>query len=150
MTLVQCFRVWVAFSSNTKIIIKETRTISNSIKRYWYHPGYHIILTCNHNKKTKHAKISENENFWYHLIHTCTFAYQGVRNFGFSGNLTCYIFLLPPSWYLPFCLITDKLCAWIWWKIVKLAIFRCYNTIFHYKRSSLHELEVSNIDVYLF
>ena len=36
-----------------------------------------------------------------------TCAYQGVRNVCFSENFACFIFLLPPSWDLPFCLITD-------------------------------------------
>ena len=81
--------------------------------------------------KVPKAKLS------YHQIHTCTWAYQGVRNVGFSENLMCFVFLLPSSWVSSFCLITDELWSWIWWKIVKLVIFRYYNTIFHLKRSFL-------------
>ena len=32
-----------------------------------------------------------------------------VRNVCFSENLTCFIFMLPPFWDLPFCLITDDI-----------------------------------------
>ena len=31
-------------------------------------------------------KISRKTNIFYSLIHTCTFAYQGVRNISFSEN----------------------------------------------------------------
>ena len=30
--------------------------------------------------------------------------------FFFSENLTCFVFLLPPFWDPPFCLITGELC----------------------------------------
>ena len=32
-------------------------------------------------------------------------AYQGVRNVCFSGNSACFVFLLPPFWDSPFCLL---------------------------------------------
>ena len=34
--------------------------------------------------------------------------YQGVRNVHFSEILACFVFLLPPFWDSPFCLITDE------------------------------------------
>ena len=43
----------------------------------------------------------------YPMIRTC--AYQGVRNFHFSENLTSFVFLKHLFWDLPFCLITDDL-----------------------------------------
>ena len=53
--------------------------------------------------KSKHVKYSEKWTFlspWY--------AYQGVKNFGFSENLACFAFLKHPFWDLPFCRITDE------------------------------------------
>ena len=47
------------------------------------------------NKKTKYAKFL--------TPHT----YHGVRNVRFSANFAYFVFLLPPFWDSPFCLITD-------------------------------------------
>ena len=57
-------------------------------------------------KKTKHAKFSKkNEHFLFADTHT----YVGVRNFRFSKNLACFVFLLPPFWdFLFFCLISNE------------------------------------------
>ena len=38
-----------------------------------------------------------------------TGAYQGVKNVRFSGNLACFVFLLPPFRNSPFCHITDDI-----------------------------------------
>ena len=54
-------------------------------------------------KKTKHIKFSDKRTFltrWYA-------AYQGVRNFCFSENLTCLVFLKNPFWDSRFYYITD-------------------------------------------
>ena len=59
-------------------------------------------------KKTKHAKFSEKTNISYPPdTHTCTCAYQAVRNNRFSENLTYFVFLKHPFWASPFCLITN-------------------------------------------
>ena len=49
----------------------------------------------------------KSRNIPYPMIRTC--AYQGVRNFHFSENLTCFVFLKHLFWDSPFCLITDDL-----------------------------------------
>ena len=57
-------------------------------------------------KKTKHAKFPVKQRFltpWYAMC-----AYRRVRNVHFSGNLACFVFLLPPFWGPLFCLFTDN------------------------------------------
>ena len=88
--------LWFKLRSNLKLM---SQIIGNKAKGESQHGG---------NTKTKHAKFSEKINFSYLLIHTRTYAYHGVRNVRFSENLACIIFLLPPFWDLPFCLINDK------------------------------------------
>ena len=61
------------------------------------------------NKNAKQAKFSEKKNISYPLICTRACTYQRVRNISFSENLGRFVFLLPPSWDSPFCLITDEL-----------------------------------------
>ena len=48
------------------------------------------------NKKTKHAKFSEETDIFSPLIHTRKCVYQGVRNVRFSGNLAYFVSLLRP------------------------------------------------------
>ena len=59
-------------------------------------------------KKTKPAKFSEKRTFLTPCKKVCC-AYQGVINTRFSENLACFVFLKPPFWDSPFCLITDEL-----------------------------------------
>ena len=40
-------------------------------------------------------------------------AYKGVRNVRFSENLACFVFLLPPFWDSPFCLIANDLLCFL-------------------------------------
>ena len=77
-------------------------------------------------KHMLHFYLQNLGNWWieYHFLATSTWkkdwelcntnhprsrAYQGVRNVRFSENLACFVFLLPPFWDSPFCLITDEL-----------------------------------------
>ena len=55
-------------------------------------------------KKRKHVKLSKKQTFL--RVRTC--AYQGIKNFRFSENLTCFAFLRHPFSDLPFCLVTDE------------------------------------------
>ena len=54
-------------------------------------------------KKTKHAKFSQKTN-----MHTYICVSEGKKCF-FSGNLECFVFLVPSFWDAPFCLITNEL-----------------------------------------
>ena len=61
-------------------------------------------------KKTKHVKFSENK-VSYPMIRTRTYhgVRKGVRNFCFSKNLACFVFLEHPFCDSTFCLITNEL-----------------------------------------
>ena len=53
-----------------------------------------------------YPNFPKNEHFLLPHSHTYV-AYQGVRNFGFSENLACFVFLEDPFWDSPFYFITD-------------------------------------------
>ena len=57
------------------------------------------------------SQIFKKTNISYPLIHTCTSAYQGVRNVFFLENLVCFVFLF--FYDSPFCLITGEFCSHI-------------------------------------
>ena len=63
-------------------------------------------------KKTKHAKFYEKRTLLY-ILNTC--AYQRIRNTHFAENLPCFVFLLPPSWDSPFCLINRDIIIRYWY-----------------------------------
>ena len=82
--------------------------------------NYNIILSVimqkggsqdGQDKKTKHAKFYEKRTFLY-ILNTC--AYQRIRNTHFAENLPCFVFLLPPSWDSPFCLINHDIIIRYW------------------------------------
>ena len=52
-------------------------------------------------KKTEHVKLSKKQIFL--RVRMC--AYQGVKNFRFSENLTCFVSLRHPFSDLPFALL---------------------------------------------
>ena len=60
-------------------------------------------------QENKARQIFRKTNIFYHLICTCTCAYQVVKNVRFSENLTFFVFLKHLLWDSPFCLITDEL-----------------------------------------
>ena len=59
------------------------------------------------NKKTRHAKFSEKQNFLSPDRHKYLCVSRG-KKCSFSENLACYIFLLPPFGDSPVRFITDK------------------------------------------
>ena len=61
-------------------------------------------------QESKACQIFRKTKISYHFLRTRMRAYhQRVRNFRFSENLTCFVFLKHPFWDWPFCLITDEL-----------------------------------------
>ena len=70
-------------------------------------------------QENKARQIFQKTNISYPLIRTRTSAYQGVKMFVFSENLTCFAFLKLRFWNSPFCLITvclklKLLWGWLW------------------------------------
>ena len=60
------------------------------------------------NKKIKHTKLPENEDFIPRDTHPYVCVSGGKRCL-FFGKFGGFVFLLPPFWDSPFCFITDVL-----------------------------------------
>ena len=60
-------------------------------------------------QENKARQIFRKMNISYTLIRSRTCAYHGVRNFWFSENLVCLVFLKHLFWDSPFYLITHDL-----------------------------------------
>ena len=91
---------------------------------WWVAKYFFMGLIVKARTKKKIIKKIENEvignkgkgRIWKRVFqenkaHQSTCAYQGVRNFHFSENLACFVFLKHPFWDLPFSLITDEVCT---------------------------------------
>ena len=57
-------------------------------------------------RKRSRPNFPKNQHFLPPDTHTYVRAYQWVRNFGFSENLACFVFLKHPFWdFRPFALL---------------------------------------------
>ena len=79
-------------------------------------------------QENKARQIFRKINISYPLICTCMCAYQGVRNVCYSKNLACFLFLLLPSWYSSFCLITDETGSYSKSQVILRSLFGLLST----------------------
>ena len=124
--MIVCLSTWVFNGQKLKKFNPELHNTISTLKKY----PLRIFFSMWKNNamlwkpSDSDFRTSSVPTFKVRLPYSRMCSYQGVKNVHFSENLACFVFLKPPFWDSPFCLITNVLLYWNF-KLIKIWKLLC-------------------------